>query len=288
MTYALTIVVAEELALANVSAVMEALSPAKYPQVEFLLCSKHDFSNFENYASQNNVRYIAPRDGDRIPLLWRDGILAASAERVALTTAHCVPSETWVNDLLKIPLSGSETAVGGSIENRPNDNAIGRAIYLLRYVRYTPVHRSGETDDIAADNAIYRRSDILKNRDLLEIGFWEPSFHERYIEQGLSFRFDNSLRVVHHNCYSCAGFMAQRFSHGVEFGQARARQMSWLKRLAMFLAFPLIPIVFGKKILNQAKTDPQFRFGLDIQWFYFLLFLFAWSLGEALGYVKRD
>lgn len=286
--YALTVIIAEEMALQNLPGIFLNLQPERHPSVEFLVCSNSDLSQLSAVPDKENVRIIPAQSGSRIPLLWRDGILAARADKVALTTAQCVPSKTWVNQLLAYPLNENQVAVGGAIENVKDDTAVGRMIYLLRYVRYTKARQSGEVEDLAADNALYRKADILAHRDLLEIGFWEPSFHERFIAQGKKMWFDNELIVVHTNCYSSRQFINQRYSHGVEFGMARAKMMRFTKRLLMIGLSPLIPVVFTRKIIARARLDKQFTLGLNGDLFWLLVFVLAWSVGETVGYIKKD
>lgn len=285
--YALTVIIAEEMASVNFRDIFSHLQPENYPCVEFLVCSGSDKSLLDDVPDRQNVRIIRTHSDSRIPLLWRDGIRAAQADKVALTTAHCVPSRSWVKQLLAYPMEGNQVAVGGAVANAENDTTVGRVIYLLRYVRYTKSRPSGRAEDLAADNALYRKTDILAHDDLLEIGFWEPSFHARFLAEGKTMQFDNELLVVHKNCYGIKQFMGQRYSHGIEFGMARAKVMSFTKRLAMIALSPLIPLVFTRKIMATARRDKQFDLGLNRDMFWLLVFVLAWSVGETVGYIKK-
>ena len=140
---------------------------------------------------------------------------------------------------------------------------------------------------MAADNALYRKADILAHEDLLKIGFWEPSFHERFLAEGKSLEFDNQLVVVHHNCYTAKQFVRQRYSHGIEFGAARARTMTGPRRLMMIALAPLIPVVFTRKIMASARQDNRFNLGLNREMGWLLVFVLAWSAGEAVGYIRK-
>ena len=284
----LTVIVAEEMAAANVSEIFENLQPESHLDVEFLVCSASDTSLLNDVQQAINVRVIPAEPNTRIPLLWRDGIRKAKADKVALTTAQCIPSRQWIGQLLAYDLSENMVAVGGAIENVKNDNPVGRAIYLLRYVNYTKARASREVQDIAADNALYRKADILKHKDLLDIGFWEPSFHKRFISDGMKMRFDNDLIIVHRNRYSVKQFINQRFSHGAEFGMERAKSMTLVKRLMMIVLSPLIPLIFLKKIMNKARFDNQFNFGFNLDFFWLFVFILAWVFGETIGYGKSS
>lgn len=285
--YDLTVIIAEEMAAANLRDIFKTLQPENYPRVEFLVCSGSDPSRLGGVPDKANVRIVPAQSDNRIPVLWADGIRAAQAGKVALTTAHCVPRGDWLERLLAYPLDGTQVAVGGAIENAKNDSRIGRAIYLLRYVRYTGARPSGLSEDLAADNALYRKADILAHDDLLRIGFWEPSFHQRFLAEGKSLEFDNQLIVIHHNCYTAKQFIRQRYSHGIEFGAARAKAMPVAKRLMMIALSPLIPVVFARKIIATARKDNQFNLGLNREVGWLLFFILVWSAGETVGYIRK-
>jgi hypothetical protein len=288
VSYKLTVVIAEEMAVSNLIQIFENLQPEHHPDVEFLLCTASDTSLLSGVPQAANVRVLPAEPDSRIPLLWRDGIRTAKADNVALTTAQCIPSRQWLGQLLEYDLSENLVAVGGAIDNIKHDNPVGSAVYLLRYVNFTKVRASGEVHDIAADNALYRKADILRHEDLLDIGFWEPSFHKRFISDGMKMRFDNELTVVHRNRYSIKQFMNQRFSHGMEFGMERARSMTLAKRLMMIGLSPLIPLVFLRKIMDKARLDDQFKLGFNLDFFWLLIFILAWALGETIGYGKKS
>ena len=286
VTYQLTVVIAEEMAEANLPEIFDHLQPKHYPDVEFLICTSSATSLLHGIPQAPNVRIISAKNGTRIPLLWRDGIREAKAEKVALTTAQCIPSPDWLGQLLTYDLSENLVAVGGAIKNVKNDTPVGRAIHLLRYINYTKSRASGEVLDLAADNALYRKTDILKHKDLLEIGFWEPSFHERFKIDELKMLFDNELLVEHRNCYTVKQFMNQRFSHGIEFGRERARSMTLARRLMMIGLSPLIPLIFFKKIKDKIRLDGQYKLRFNLDFFWLLVFILTWACGETIGYGK--
>ena len=66
-----------------------------------------------------------------LPELWRDGIAAARADRVALAVVDCLPAAGWLEALLRADLD-HYAAVGGAIDRDPSANGVATAIYLLR------------------------------------------------------------------------------------------------------------------------------------------------------------
>ena len=236
--------VAVQRAQENVPEIVRALRPEAHPDVEYLFCHTSDDPDVPAFAGGiSNVRALCGARGSLIPHLWRDGILAASGERVATTTAHCVPAADWVETLLAAVLD--RAAIGGMIENDRNADARAKAIFLLRYAAYAPPQQRREVRDLAADNAVYRRADLLRHADLLQRGFWEPSFHERFRAEGIRLELDPRLKVIHHNRYSAREVMAQRFAHGREFGLTRASPRPLWQRGLLVLAAPLLLVSLG-------------------------------------------
>jgi hypothetical protein len=140
--------------------------------------------------------------------------------------------------------------------------------------------------EVAADNALYNREDILEHSDLLDIGFWEPSFHARFRAAGKSLELDPDLRVRHRNCYTPPQFFQQRKAHGKAFGMARAEQMPGSKRRLLIMLSPLLPILFLGKMTVAVLRHGEYggRLFTSLPWL--LYYLSAWGLGEARGYME--
>ena len=164
-------------------------------------------------------------------------------------------------------------------------DAKARAIFLLRYWAFAPPAAKRDVRGLAADNAVYRRSDLLRYQDLLQLGFWEPSFHTRFLKEGIRLILDPTLQVIHHNRYSAREFIAQRFAHGHEFGLTRARTQSFLKRLLLVVLAPGIPFVLMNRIVRASRRKPELRKQLKGAWIWLAIFTLAWAAGEASGYL---
>ena len=280
----LTVVVAVQHAQANVVEILERLDCARHPQVEFLLCfTTSDAGTAGMLPALANARAIECPPGSLIPHLWRDGIRAAQADRVAVTTAHCLPAPDWVAQLLATDLA-SHAGAGGTFENDEQSDAVGWAIFFLRYLPFAPPQARRDVADIAADNAVYRRGLLMAEADLLAAGFWEPGFHARFRAAGHALQLDPRLRVIHRNRYSPAQFFRQRLAHGREFGLARAAHLARVRRAMLAILSPLLPLVFLRKIAANARRPGAHRghFARSLPWLCF--FLLGWGLGEARGY----
>jgi hypothetical protein len=268
----------------NIAEIMRALRPAAHPEVEFIFCyTEADADVPRLVANEGQVRAVRDPEGSLIPHLWREGIMAARGERICTTTAHCVPTTDWVDALLAADL-GHTVAVGGTIENDPTADAIGRAIFLQRYAAFAPPQAKHEVHDLAADNALYRRSNLQSHPDLLQRGFWEPSFHKRFHAEGLRMAIDPSLRVIHRNRYSARQYMRQRFAHGREFGLTRAMSHNIPGRVLLLLLAPAVFPLMLSRIVWRALGKPALRKQLTTGWSWLPAFVLAWVAGEAWGY----
>lgn len=270
----------------NLPEILRRLACERHPEVEFLVCFTDADPDVPHLlANQANIRSLQGRPGSLIPHLWRDGIRAARHPMVAITTAHCIPDENWLQCLGQADLR-DVAGIGGVIDNHPDSDAKGWAIFLLRYIAYASPQVPRRVEEIAADNAIYRRAEILEHDALLEEGFWEPSFHARFRASGLPLAFEPRLRVIHHNRYGARQFFRQRLAHGREFGLARAMSLPRSKRILLIVLSPLLPLVFLRKIASSAQRHPQYGRELRRALPWLLLFLVGWGLGETRGYIE--
>lgn len=281
----LSIVVAVEHAQENLPEILDRIvEPASAGTEVIVASAAANGPNPDILERYPNVRFVHASGGSRIPHMWAAGIRAASGSFVALTTAHCIPETDWVERLENLDMPPSIAGIGGIFRNSATATGMDWAIFLLRYWQYATSERRGDAVEIAADNAVYRREELLTYDELLDQGFWEPEFHKRFRERGLHLVLDPDLKVIHRNRYTFGQFAAQRIEHGTEFGRARAAGQTAAGNLAFFLLSPLLPLVFLRKIVFGAVRHAEYR-----PWTLRALpslvgFLACWGYGESKGY----
>jgi len=275
----LSIVVAIKDAAENVPRVLAALADVP-DDCEVLLCFAGKAGS--TASSARTIVLTAPEDA-LIPHLWRDGILAARAPRVALTTAQCVPSADWARQIRHADMQ-RWAGVGGAIDNDPAASAANWAIFFLRYSAFAPPLKGGPAPEIAADNAVYDRAAILACPDLLAEGFWEPSFHRRFHDAGRMLLLDPAIVVTHHGLVTASDFAAQRMAHGHEYGAERGGRASRMTALGLLLRSPLVPLLILARIVRREMARREYRRHLLPSLPWLLAFAVAWSAGEASGY----
>lgn len=276
----LSIVIALKDGAANILPLLDVLRT--HEDVEVIICTAGPVPHLGDDAKV----ILVPMPPDTlIPLLWSAGIRRARAKAVALTTGEFIPSDNWVSQLLKADLDRF-VGIGGAIDNDPRASPRNWAIFFLRYSAFALPLRGGETYEIAADNAVYNREAILEHPDLLDEGFWEPSFHRRFSSAGRKLTLDPDLVVVHHATVSFRSFARQRHLHGRAYGSERASRASTLRNLLLIAASPLVsPLILARSIARSGKR-PRYRAKLFPAFPWLVCFTLAWAAGEARGYLS--
>ena len=275
----LSIVVAVKDGAENVPALLDVLK-RRGDDTGIILCCAGAPS-----VETKGVSVFAFPEDTLVPSLWSEGILHARGGRVALTTAQFVPDSNWLTRLHSADLD-RWAGVGGAIDNDPASSAKDWAIFFLRYSAFAPPLPAGETDEIAADNAVYDRAAILEHSDLLREGFWEPSFHRRFRAAGRKLALDPEMVVIHHGTVSAPSFARQRFLHGRAYGIERAERGNLARNLVLLLSSPLVPPILLARIASRIARRPRYRAKLMTAFPWLVRFTFAWAMGEAGGYAS--
>ncbi|HEY8667453.1 MAG TPA: hypothetical protein VIL86_12360 [Tepidisphaeraceae bacterium] len=235
------------------------------------------------------VQLVKAGDALLTPQLWSIGMARAKCEWVAITTAHFAPAADWVRTIRQTAARAENVAgIGGAIDPPRTSNLVDWATYFQRYNAYLHLRQEQTVNDIAGDNAAYRRGDLLRQARFLRDGFWEPDFHRLVLAEGKKLLFTPAMRVTMIRSFGFWRFIGQRFHHGIQFGQARMRGKPAGKKAIGVLLSPLIPAVFFVKIARRVIGS-----GRNIGMFFACLpilscFLKVWALGEVIGYVTWE
>jgi hypothetical protein len=274
----LSIVIAVKDGACNVPALLRALKERDENTEVILCCAGRADCN-------DHVTQFSFPPETLVPTLWSEGILRAHGSRVALTTAQFVPQPDWLARLHAVDLD-RWAGVGGAIDNDPASSARNWAIFFLRYSAFAPPLAAAETDEIAADNAVYDRAAILEHTDLLRDGFWEPSFHRRFRNAGKKLALDPDLVVVHHGTVSARSFAQQRYLHGRAYGIERAERARFARNLLLLLSSPLVPLLLLGRIVRRIIRRPRYRAKLFGALPWLVHFTLTWAIGECRGYAS--
>ncbi len=233
-----------------------------------------------------NVNLLRAPASDLIPQLWEIGINQSTGNIVAITTAHCVPEKNWIEEILKAHDSSPYPGIGGAIENDKSAGLVEWAIFFCRYSRYMLPFPERTANEIAGDNASYKRWVLDRYKQARRQGFWEPTVHAKLRKDGLQLLIKPTIVVYHKKSFSLLGFIRQRFWHGKQFGKARTVSLSGIKRIIYVLLSPLIPLLFLSRITQQVLTKRKHRGKFLLSLPILILFLLGWSTGELIGYLS--
>lgn len=279
----LSVVVAVEQAAENLPAIVAALNPAAHADCEFIFCAADPGQLQALGQSKGNLRVLVGSAQARIPHLWRDAIVAARADIVALLSAHVVPEPGWLAAASKLEWADDLVGIGGWFSNDPKASASDWAVYLLRYAAFSRPRSAAAVDHVAADNALYRRSAVLECTDLLPGGFWEVEYHVRFLAAGRRLSLSPALQVVHSNLYAPASFAAQRREHGFTFGRDRARRLRGASLAIHVLALPVVPALLYAKVLARIRRHGLAGTAPLTAYAWLAYFVLHWAWGEARG-----
>jgi hypothetical protein len=220
-----------------------------------------------------------------IPGLWSMGMQRSSRDVVALTTAHFAPAPDWVPAIRRSHARLDSPAIGGPIDPPRGGGLVDWATYFMRYSAYARCDREEARDDLAGDNASYKRAAVLAHADLLRDGFWEQEFHRRFRRAGRTLTLVPDMRVRQRTSFGFRRFLRQRFEHGRRFGRARLAGRGAGAHAVYVLASPLVPAILltriGGRVVRNGRDLGTFLAALPI----LSCFVLAWTVGEAMGYL---
>jgi len=235
--------------------------------------------------SYPSVRFVnAPVDAS-IPQLRAIGMAQASGDVVALTEDHCIADENWV-EALTLSASGDADVVGGGMDNARRSRAVDWAAYFAEYGFFSPERpeRAEGPPLLTGANIAYKRHVIADVIGWAQDGEWENVAHTRLVARGSMLRFARTAAIYQNQSYSLAAFCTDRFEHGRDYARKRLAEDPNASRWFLLAASPLLPPLLTWRV---ARASARSRWGTFLRALpATVLFLTAWSVGEAVGYLR--
>jgi GT2 family glycosyltransferase len=234
--------------------------------------------------SYPSVRFVAAPADASIPQLRALGMGQAAGDVVALTEDHCIADENWVEALLQ-SARGDADVVGGGMDNARRSRAVDWAAYFAEYGFFSPDRPDGKHGPplLTGANVAYKRHVISDVVGWAKDGEWENIAHNRLVAQGSMLRFARTAAIYQNQTYSVAAFCVDRYVHGRDYARKRLAEEA-PNRWALFAASPLLPPLLTWRV---ARASARSRWGTFLRALpATFLFLTAWSVGEAVGYLR--
>ena len=282
----LSVVIASNNARVSIAECLSTIAAQAHEGVEIIVVDNSTDGTREIIERHDHeIRVIHASPSALIPELWEVGIAASGGDLVAVTTAHCIPAKDWIGAICEAH-RGDDAGVGGAIENHEGATLVDWAVYFCRYRQFMLPFERAVVAEIAADNASYKRADLLACRDAWRGGFWEPAVHARLRAEGRQLIVVPEIVVYHRRSFGIGGFVVQRFRHGTEYGRDRASRLSTLTRALHVVSSPAIPILLLLRTVAAVRSRRRHGGELARTLPLLLLFFCAWSVGEVAGYLR--
>src|SRR6266542_4494899 len=126
--------------------------------------------------------------------------------------AQMIPAADWVDAIIRE--HEQHDAVGGAIDPGPQLRRVDWAEYFCRYARDMPPFEAADRDDVAGDNASYKRALLVEEREHLRTGFWEPVIHPVLQRRGVGLWHTPVMLMRLGRSSGFGAFARQRIKHG--------------------------------------------------------------------------
>ncbi len=232
-----------------------------------------------------SVRFVAAPADASIPQLRAIGMAQASGDVVALTEDHCIADENWVETLTQSANSDADV-VGGGMDNARRSRLVDWAAYFAEYGFFSPDRPDADkgTPLLTGANIAYKRDVIADVIEWAQDGEWENVAHSRLVAQGSMLRFARTAAIYQNQTYRLSGFCVDRYEHGRDYARKRLTEEPGASRWLLLAASPLLPPLLTWRV---ARAAARSRWGTFMRALpATMLFLTAWSVGEAVGYLR--
>jgi hypothetical protein len=224
----------------------------------------------------------APAGAD-VPRLRGAAMVAAGGGWVAVTEDHCVVAPDWL-EVISGELDGSCQILGGGMGNaRPGP--LNWGAYFSEYGFFSSARPRAEGDVLVTGaNAVYGPEISADTARWATEGCWEDVIHQRLGAVGVRRRFVPGARVLQNTTYRLGPFCVDRYEHGYDYARVRVAENPEVSRVVRAGTTPLLPFLLGARVARAAAGENVMAFTVALP--FTLIFLTAWAVGEAMGYIK--
>jgi Glycosyl transferase family 2 len=231
------------------------------------------------------ARFMAAPVGATIPQLRGLGMSEAGGDIVALTEDHCVADPHWLEALTKYTGTDADLT-GGGMDNAQRSRTVDWGAYFAEYGFFAPQRETppDATPLLTGANVAYARSVVGDVAGWATAGAWENVAHQRLAARGRVLRFVPEAVILQNRTYRFGAFCRDRYEHGRDFARTRLAEERSSRRWLLLTVTPLLPWLLTLRVARASATR---------RWRVFLgalpatlAFLTAWSVGEAVGYLR--
>jgi len=231
------------------------------------------------------VQFVAAPTSD-IPALRGAGLAEATGPATALTEDHCVAAADWLEQM-SAAMTGADV-VGGGMGNARERRAVDWAAFFAEYGFFSwarPLDPSATARPLLTGaNVAYAESVRARVAEWARAGLWEDVAHARLHADGKVLRFAPAARILQNKQYGVWSFCRDRYEHGRDYARVRLTEQGTAHRWLMFAATPVLGLLLTSRVARASAAQNRAAFIRALPWT--LGFLSAWSMGEAVGYLR--
>ena len=171
------------------------------------------------------------------------------------------------------------------MDNARRSRVVDWAAYFAEYGFFAPERPEAKAGAplLTGANIAYKRHVIADVIGWAQEGEWENVAHDRLVAKGSMLRFARTAAIYQNQTYSVASFCVDRYVHGRDYARKRLVEEG-PKRWVLFAASPILPPLLTWRV---ARASARTRWGTFLRALpATFLFLTAWSVGEAVGYLR--
>jgi len=286
---AITIVVASNRSRALLNSCLASLLPQSERASAELIVARAGtvIELHELQRAMPRVRFVHAPPTASIPQLRGLRMAESAGDIVALTEDHCVADDAWVQTLLQHAQDPADV-IGGGMGNAQQQRTVDWAAYFSEYGFFSDQRREPEGGSdrplITGANVAYKRRVVGEVLHWAQQGEWENVAHSRLMARGSAMRFVRTAAIYQNKNYRFVEFCVDRYQHGRDFARKRLGEDPSSPRWLLLGATPLLPALLTYRIARAAASARWSTFlrALPVTF----AFLTAWSVGEAVGYLR--
>jgi hypothetical protein len=182
-------------------------------------------------------------------------VAESAGDIIAVTDADCVVDSTWVKRVLDAHRSTRHPIIGGAVENGNPESRVGWASYFCEFTAWTPHAPAGEMVEIPTTCLTMKRWLFEAYGPFLEGTYCsDTAFSWQVGRHGYS-----PLFLPSRGCPTSTTRLTSLPAaslHGKCFARVRMaeRQISGLRRLAIVLLSPLLPVLLFARIVRRLSS----------------------------------
>ena len=207
----------------------------------------------------------------------------ARADAVAVIEDHVLVPRDWSRRLLAALREGHDV-VAGTVDNAASTRTVDWAAFLCEYSHVASA-AAGQTFALTGNNIVYRRTVLDRYASTVAQGRWEDHLHRVMRDGGVALTCRSDISVHHKMHYTVGEYLAQRYLYARSYAGLRRVDLGTAGRLVFTIGTAALPAILLLRIVRRVVVNDRYRPHLVRSLPLIALFVCAWAIGEAVGYV---